>query len=133
VYRYRLALDAHNDGVSSRVVEGFRLRKDTWLMSDDPIDFKSFKDLIEEQSRDSKEEFDRLDIEDARRLVEAPPADRPAPVAEHTVEPQKDEPSSVEKKLRSRGFSSAELRGRSQAELEELLAFDATIISKRGC
>jgi hypothetical protein len=131
VYRYRLALNAHNDGVNSRVIEGFRLRKDTWLMSDDVIDFRSFKDLIEEQSASSVEDFNQLDLEEV-----CLPVEEMRPIVETPVEKiepkKKDDTSSVEKKLLARGFSSSELRGRTGADLEDLLLFDTTITPKRG-
>jgi hypothetical protein len=109
-------------------------------MSDDIIDFRSFKDLIEEQSASSVEDFNQLDLEEGRLPVE-----EVLPIVETPVEKiepkkkndtssaeKKNDTSSAEKKLLARGFSSSELRGRTEADLEDLLSFDTTITPKRG-
>jgi len=101
-------------------------------MSDDHIDFRSFQDLIEEQIAESVEDFNHLDLEEVRLPTEETPPIIEAPAVEKAEPKKRDDASSTEKKLLARGFSSSELRGRTEADLEDLLSFDTTITPKRG-
>jgi hypothetical protein len=101
-------------------------------MSDDLIDFRSFQDLVEKQSAESVEDFNRQDLDESRLLAESSPPSVEAPIVEKMVPKKRDDASSIEKKLLARGFSSAELRGRTEADLEDLFSFDATLAPKRG-
>lgn len=113
VYRYKLSSSPLNAEVSTRIIEGVKVHRDAWLVSDERLDLNSFADLIEEQEAGSIAEFDARDS--------APPCGEP---------PKKI--SGTQRELVGRGFSEAELAGRSEKELLELLAFDASIFGKRG-
>jgi hypothetical protein len=140
VYRYRLADNDKNIDINSRVIEGFRLRKNAWLVSDDRLNFDSFSDFVEEQLADSIADFDRLDLEkeqaarDEIRIAKEP---TPIDIKKNdsllvTDSREKNNQLSVEDKLLHRGFSKAELQGRSEKDLEDLLLFDSSIPTKRG-
>jgi hypothetical protein len=141
MYRYRLAETETTEGLSSFILEGHRLWKTLWLMSDSPIDFKAHRGLIIEEQADSREEFDRRDEMD--KNTQPPDVDDAPPPSVSPVEPapsrlavprasrsSKKEPT-AKISLRSRGFSDQELRGRSEEELDELLAFDQIISGKK--
>jgi hypothetical protein len=141
VYRYRLADNDKNINTNSRVIEGFRLRKNAWLVSDDHLDFTSFSDFVEEQSAESIADLDKLDLNISEPIVttekvisdsDMTRADDLIENASSIIDKSPKIAISIRDKLIRRGFSDAELEGRSEKDLEDLLAFDSSISTERG-
>jgi hypothetical protein len=141
VYRYKLAEIDATQGSSSFIIEGRRLWKAFWLNSSEPLDFKAHSGLVIEEIAESIDEFDRRDALEASAPKERTPL---AAALSQDIDPTKKvetpflKRASVEKEtksivsvLRTRGFSRRELVGRSDAQLEELLAFDQIISDKK--
>jgi hypothetical protein len=142
VYRYRLAETDATKSVSSFIIEGRRLWKSFWLNSLEPLDFKAHVGLVIEEIAESTDEFDRRDaaasVPKERTPLAVSLVQTPDPLEKEKIEaPSLKKPSvkketrSVASVLRARGFSHRELIGRSDAQLEELLAFDQIISDKK--
>lgn len=109
MFRYRLANIPENKERASCMLEGRRLTRDEWLLSEDRIDFRSLAWMVEEQ-----------ESTDGAFPPEVPPPHQPEPVLPGPVE-------TARRELQARGFPESELHGRPDAELLELLDFDRAI------
>ena len=116
MFRYRLSDSEDNKDISSRIIEGVKLRRHAWLCSDEKLDFKSMSGLVEEQEAASLKEFDEID---ARAAAPAAPIEPP--------KKELGERATLRKKLLARGFTSLELAMRTTPALKTLLEFDMTI------
>lgn len=69
VYRYKLKDNKHNKGIQSRTINQVKLFKSRWLVSETPINFRTFEHMIESEEADDSTQFHEKDEYEEREPV----------------------------------------------------------------
>ena len=69
VYRYKLKDNKHNKGIQSRTINQVKLFKNRWLVSETPINFRTFEHMIESEEAEDSTQFHEKDEYEEREPI----------------------------------------------------------------
>jgi len=70
VYRYKLKDNKHNKGIQGRTINQVKLFKNRWLVSETPINFRTFEHMIESEEAEDSSQFHEKDEYEQREPIE---------------------------------------------------------------